>query len=267
MNTDTNADRRERIATAALAAIISKAPLVAVHDNDESWSISVQTAQGAIVYADALIAKLDARAESEAKVPQLAPKAPEPPQGAKTGTSDDYPADVLKACPKAKEWGVVLWGPSSSGHYEWRSLDGCRCWALSETWNLQYAPHMGNLSSKEEALANPPTVPPPGYVEPKPEPASSTLDRLAEVAFDADPANAYIPKDHFYNNVQNTRTVYRNIAHAVRMAVLMEEPSEAEGKAAWSYYSVSSKDSRGAMKVALTAAREARIDAAKKEKP
>lgn len=58
-----HAERLERIATAAMAAIIGKLPLVTTHENDLSaQNMRDATAVGAVGYAKALIAELDKQA-------------------------------------------------------------------------------------------------------------------------------------------------------------------------------------------------------------
>lgn len=210
---------------------------------------------------------------------------PDPHAAAK----DDYPADVLKACPQAREWSVVLRGPLDNAQCEWRTTDGKYYWASVDFgvmgWKQQWFETQGVGGTREQALSKPPTEPPPGWeaaksplsicgipVDPtpknaKPEPHTDA-DRLAVVAFDEDSRDA---GQIWARQDESTKQAYRNIAHAVRKAdrAAQLEPREEELAAAWTAWPAHARVGvyRENMRNALIAAACVRLEKVEGEKP
>jgi len=146
-------------------------------------------------------------------------KSPPPkPPGFVEPTTDQYPADVLAACPKAREWGVVLF-VNGIGHADWRANGGRHRSNGDRGWAMVEVDRVCNYLSRTSALADPPTEAPPGYAEPKAE--RSAVDRLGEVLFWLlGGANCGVRWDR---QPEYVKRMYREAAQAVRLAEL-EEP-------------------------------------------
>jgi hypothetical protein len=171
---------------------------------------------------------------------------------------DNYPPDVLAACPKAREWGVVLAGPMRNGQFEWRTADGKYYRRHDGVWAEQWCEVDGVGGNRQEALANPPTTPPHGYVAPPAQP--SVGERLAQVCYEAfhngNPPEEY---PHFAPS-------FLPAAQAVRREVLAEPWAEEDIQAADTAFQASpGLESRRWVVAALSAALASRCKRAERE--
>jgi len=175
-----------------------------------------------------------------------------------TVVGDPYPPDVLAACPKAREWGVVF-RRGSSGQGEFTTGDGKHFWGSGGRWREQGRTDLFAYADGAKALANPPTTPPPGYVEPKDimkeamamvdaraeqvvasiplsqraivganelrKAERSTVDRLGEVQYLAVASGMYGPDGPppWESLKEHQKWLYCNAAQAVRLAELEEK--------------------------------------------
>ncbi len=165
-------------------------------------------------------------------------KSPPPkPPGFEEAKADQYPSDVLAACPMAREWGVEF-VQDKDGYFGWR-CDGLM-FSKEDGWK----PHGVWWTKRDRAFQNAPTIPPPGYVAPMvkavdtsydggdsrsgpgvPPPAQPSVgERLGAVARDEWLATGAVAR-------------WDRIALAVRREVLKEvfaeEDVEAAAKAMW----------------------------------
>jgi len=82
--------------------------------------------------------------------------------------------------------GVVLWGPSSGGFWEFRS-ESDKWYFWQGMWLENLSPTQGSFEYRNEAIAFPPTCPPPDH--PAPQPATKPLP--PSPAKEGEPVNPY----------------------------------------------------------------------------
>jgi len=144
---------------------------------------------------------------------------------------NDYPSDLLAACPMAREWGVrLVTDRPEPVPFVW--MAGELWWSAGiQQWVKDYGG--GVRRTRAEALAAAPTTPPPGYVAPPAQPIVG--ERLGLVAFYADPGVRH--GKNWEELSPEVRLSYTKVAIAVRREVFKEgfaeEDTEAAAKALW----------------------------------
>ncbi len=175
--------------------------------------------------------------------------------------ADPYPADVLAACPLAREWGVVLW--EGDDMFEWRTSNEMYHHG-QYGWIKAYWKKAGIYTKRKKALANPPTTPPPGYVTPA---QPSVGERLGLVSFYTDPGVSH--GKNWEELSPEVRLSYTKIALAVRREVLREDFTDEDIQAARReherQWGTGGTSPSFCMKHALSAALASRVKRAERE--